>query len=68
VRYLRHPDLNGGFFEGAYVEGFTAGQLVVTLNAIYDGNTYNTTLVQRACGRALFARIAARARELILQD
>lgn len=65
VRYLRHHDLNGGFFEGAYVERYTAGQLVVTLNAIYDGNTYNTTLVQRACGRGLFARIAARARELL---
>jgi hypothetical protein len=68
VRCLRHPDLNGGFFEGAHVELFAASQLVVTLNAIYDGNTYNTTLVQRACGEALFARIAARARELILQD
>jgi hypothetical protein len=65
VRCLRHPDLNGGFFEGAYVELFTASQLVVTLNAIYDGNTYNTNLVQRACGEALFARIAARARELL---
>ena len=65
VRYLRHPDLNGGFFEGAYVERFTAGQLVVTLNAICQGNDYNTTLVQRACGKTLFARIAARARELL---
>jgi hypothetical protein len=68
VRYLRHDNLNGGFFDGVRVEHFTASQLVVTLNAIYDGNTYNTTLVHHACGKGLFARIAARARELILQD
>ncbi len=65
VRYLRHHDLNGGFFEGAYVERFTAGQLVVTLNAIYDGNTYNTTLVHRACSSGLLSRLTARARELV---
>ena len=65
VRYLRHPDLNGGFFEDVYVERFTASQLVVTLNVIYQGNDYNTTLVHRAYGRGLLSRIAARARELL---
>jgi len=64
VRYFRHPDLNGGFLEDVYVELFTASQLVVTLNVIYQGNDYNTTLVHRAYGRGLLSRIAARAREL----
>jgi len=65
VQYLRHPDLNGGFLEDVYVELFTSSQLVVTLNVIYQGNDYNTTLVHRAYGRGLLSRIAARARELL---
>ena len=64
VRCLRFHELHSGFWSGVYVERFTASQLVVTLNAIYQGNLYNTNLVNRACGDRLFARISARAREL----
>ena len=39
-------------------------QLVVTLNAIYHGNLYNTTLINRACRSGLLTKISARAREL----
>jgi hypothetical protein len=57
-------ELRSGFFDGVRVEHFTASQLVVTLNAVYDGNAYNKTLVNRACSSGLLARLTARAREL----
>jgi hypothetical protein len=65
---LRLDELRSGFFDGVCAEHFTASQLVVTLNAIYDGNAYNTTLVNRACSSGLLTRLTARARELVLQD
>lgn len=65
VRCLLLDDLHSGFWSGVSVEGFTASQLVVTLNAIHQGNLYNADLVDRAFRDRLFARISARARELL---
>lgn len=62
---LRLDELHSGFFDGVSAEHFTASQLVVTLNAIYEGNAYNTTLVNRACSSGLLSRLTARARELV---
>lgn len=65
ARYLLLDELHSGFWSGVYVESFTADQLVVTLNAVHQGNLYNTDLVNRAFRDRLFARISARARELL---
>jgi hypothetical protein len=58
ARYLLLDELHSGFWSGVYVEGFTASQLVVTLNAIHQGNLYNADLVNRAFRDRLFARIS----------
>ena len=65
VHCLRLDELRSGFFDGIFLERFTASQLVVTLNAIYHGNHYNTTLINRACRSGLLTKITARARELV---
>jgi hypothetical protein len=64
---LRLDELNSGFWSSVRVEQFSASQLVVTLNALYEGNRYNTTLVEDACCEGLLGRIAARARQLVTQ-
>jgi len=64
VRHFRSRELHAGFFDAVFVEQFTAGQVVVALNAIYQGNLYNTVLLRRACDCRLIARLAARALEL----
>ena len=64
VHCLRLDELRSGFFDGIFIDRFTASQLVVTLNAIYHGNLYNTTLINRACRSGLLTKISARAREL----
>lgn len=64
IAYLRLEELESGFWLGIRVNHFTASQLAVTLNVVYQGNRYNTTLVDRACSSGLFAGICARAREL----
>ena len=61
---LRLDELNSGFWSSVRVEQFSASQLVVTLNALYEGNRFNTTLVEDACCEGLLGRIAARARQL----
>lgn len=64
---LRLDELNSGFWSSVRVEQFSASQLVVTLNALYEGNRYNTTLVEDACCEGLLGRIAARSRQLVSQ-
>ena len=64
---LRLEELHSGFWSSVRVEQFGASQLVVTLNALYEGNRYNTTLVEHACCEYLLGRIAARARQLVTQ-
>lgn len=64
---LRLDELNSGFWDSVRVEQFSASQLVVTLNALYEGNRYNTTLVDRASFKGFLGRIAARARQLFTQ-
>jgi len=64
---LRLDELNSGFWSSVRVEQFSASQLVVTLNALYEGNRYNTTLVEHACCEGLLGRIAARSRQLVTQ-
>ena len=61
---LRLEELHSGFWSSVRVEQFSASQLVVTLNALYEGNRFNTTLVEDACCEGLLGRIAARARQL----
>lgn len=65
IPYLRLDELESGFWRGIRVNHFTASQLAVTLNVVYQGNRYNTTLVDRACTSGLFTGICARARELV---
>ena len=64
---LQLDELNSGFWSSVRVEQFSASQLVVTLNALYEGSRYNTTLVEDACCEGLLGRIAARARQLSTQ-
>ena len=64
---LRLEELHSGFWSSVRVEQFSASQLVVTLNALYEGNRYNTTLVEDACCEGLLGRITARARQLSTQ-
>jgi len=64
VHCLRLNELCSGFWDSVKVEQFTASQLLVTLNAIYQGNLYNTTLISRACRSGLLTKITARAQEL----
>lgn len=64
IPYLRLDELESGFWRGIRVNHFTASQLAVTLNVVYQGNRYNTTLVDRACTSGLFSGICGRAREL----
>ena len=64
VHFLHLYELRSGFWDGVEVEQFTASQLVVTLNVIYQGNLYNTTFVNAACATGLLAKITARAHEL----
>ena len=61
---LRLEELHSGFWSSVRGEQFSASQLIVTLNALYQGNWYNTTLVDHACCEGLLGRIAARARQL----
>ena len=64
VHCLHLYELRSGFWDGVRVEQFTASQLVVTLNVLYQGNLYNTTFVNAACATGLLTRITARAYEL----
>jgi hypothetical protein len=64
VHCLRLHELCSGFWDSVEVEQFTASQLVVTLNVIYQGNLYNTTLISRVCRSGLLTKITARAYEL----
>lgn len=64
VHYLHLYELCSGFWDGVRVEVFTASQLIVTLNVLYQGNLYNTTFVNAACAAGLLAKITARAHEL----
>jgi hypothetical protein len=64
VHCLHLHELRSGFWSGVWVEQFTANQLIVTLNVLYQGNLYNTTFVNAACATGLLTRITARAYEL----
>ena len=64
VHCLHLHELRSGFWSGVWVEQFTANQLIVTLNVLYQGNLYNTTFVNAACATGLLTRITARAQEL----
>jgi len=64
VKVLHRQELHLGFWDGVEVSRFTAGELAGTLNAICQGNRYNTTLLRRAIGAGLIERITTRARGL----
>ena len=64
VKVLHRHELHLGFWDGVEVSSFPAGELAATLNAICQGNRYNTTLLRRAIRAGLVERITVRAREL----
>jgi len=66
VKVLHRHELHLGFWDGVEVGRFTASELTGTLNAICQGNRYNTTLLRGAIGAGLIERITARARELTM--